>query len=545
MKHHNYSWLILLLALFFLTGCSNEMESLAGCSTTTVSAETSSKVADTVLTNGIIYTADDANSCAETIAIAGGEIIYVGSMEGIKAYVSETTDVIDLDGKFAMPSFVDSHLHPLSNAYAYNFQAALHNLNTHDEYIEAIREFVENNPDKNGFMGAGFDRYVYDEIGPRKEWLDAIDSERPIVIIDKDIHTAWVNSKVFELLGWNKNTPDPQGGVIVRDPSTREPTGLLLEMPAIEPAWLLFPYPTKAEYKESLLWISAWLNRAGITTAHDAWLEMDPNFYEAYNELAKEGKLTVRYRGSWYIDEAGDYMGEIEYALKLSNQFTHPHFQVHSFKFMADGAGETALLLKGNPDGIKVWKDETLVEALAAVDKAGYQIHVHTIGDGAVKYSVEALENVQKINGERDSRHSIVHVERARPEDVIKAGELGLYAHMTPRLIFRDSSFKMLFDASVQVTIGSDWTTSQFDVLTDIYRGMETGVSLVEMLRAASKTGAYANFLEAEIGSLEVGKKADIVVLSQNPFEILAKEIQNVEVRKTFFEGILVYEGLP
>jgi len=391
-------------------------------------------------------------------------------------------------------------------------------------------------------MGAGYDRYIYDELGPKKEWLDSIDSERPILIIDKDIHTAWATSKVFEMLGWNASTPDPQGGVIARDPSTGEPTGMLLEMPAIDPAWALFAYPTKEEYKTSLLWISEWLNREGITTAHDAWVEMDPSFYNAYNELAQDGKLTTRYRGSWYIDEASDYLGDIEYALGLSEKFTHPHFQVNSFKFMADGAGETALLLEGNPEGIKVWEGDALVEALSAVDKAGAQIHVHTIGDGAVKYAVEALAKVQEINGERDSRHSIVHVESARAEDITKAGELGLYAHMTPRLIFHGNSFKSLFDANIKVTIGSDWTTSQLDVLTDIYRGMETNVSLEEMLKAATINGASANFLEDEIGSLEVGKKADIIVLSENLFDIQSKEIPNVDILMAFFEGSLVYE---
>ncbi|MCP4608489.1 MAG: amidohydrolase family protein, partial [Planctomycetes bacterium] len=322
----------------------------------------------------------------------------------------------------------------------------------------------------------------------------------------------WVNSKVFEMLGWDANTPDPPGGVIARDPSTRELTGLLMEMPAMEPAWELFPYPTKREYKTSLLWISDWLNRKGITTSHDAWMELDPNYYRAYDEMVKEGNLTVRYRGSWYIDEASDYLSEIEYALGLSEKFTHPHFQVNSFKFMADGAGETALLLEGNPEGIKVWEDEAMVNAFVEVDKAGYQIHVHTIGDGAVKYTVDALGKVQEMNGGRDSRHSLAHVEIASPEDVVKMGELGLYAHITQRLISQYSPHKSLFDEGVIVTVASDWTTSQFDVLTDIYRGMETNVSLEEMIKAATINGASANFLEDEIGSLEVGKKADIVV---------------------------------
>jgi len=391
-------------------------------------------------------------------------------------------------------------------------------------------------------MGAGFDRYLYDDIGPRKEWLDAIDSTRPIAIVDKDIHTMWVNSKVFEMLGWDKNTPDPEGGVIVRDPNTGELTGLLVEMAAMDPAWYLFPAPTKSEYKTSLLWLQEWLNRKGITTAHDAWMESDPNYYKAYDELANAGQLTVRYRGSWYIDDAGDYLNEIDQGLRTMQGFTHPHFKVISFKFMADGAGATAFEFGNNPDGLKIWRDDAMVSAFDKVDDAGFQIHVHTIGDRAVDYVVDALEAVVGKNGTRDSRHSLAHVEMARPEDVTRMAELGLYAHITQRLISQYSPHKSLFDAGVKVTIASDWTTSHFDVLTDIYRGMKTGVSLEEMLRAATIYGAYANFLEDEVGSIEVGKKADIVVLSKNLFSIDTEEIPNVQIEKTFFDGELVYE---
>ena len=446
-----------------------------------------------------------------------------------------------------MPAFVDSHLHPLANAYAYNFQAALFDLNTHEEYIASIGEYAKNHPEMDGIIGAGFNFYLYDEIKPKKEWLDAIDSQRPIGIIDKDIHVMWVNSKVFEMLGWDANTPDPPGGIIARDPSTGEPSGLLLEMPAMGPAWGLFPSATKDEYKTSLLWVSDWMNREGITTVHDAWMEFNPNYYEAYDEMAKDGKLTVRYRGSWYIDEASDVLGEIEHGLGLSGGFNHPHFKVNSYKFMADGAGETALLLEGNPYGIKVWEDEDMVNAFDKVDKAGYQIHAHTIGDGAVKYAVDALEKVQEMNGERDSRHSLVHVEMARSEDVKRMGALGLAAHITPLFLAEnpqgnESPYQSLFDAGVNVTSASDWTTSQFDPILIISQGLsKSSVSLEQMIRAATINGAHANFLEDEIGSIEVGKKADIVMLSENLFTVDAEEIPNIKIEMTFFEGKRVY----
>ncbi len=366
-----------------------------------------------MIRGGTFYTADHAQPWATAVAVLDGTLAYVGAAEGVGAHVGPATEVLELQGRFAMPAFVDSHLHPLTNAYASLFQAALFDLTSHDQYIEAIRAFAEANPELSGIMGAGFDRSLYDAVGPRKEWLDAIDSTRPIGIVDRDIHSMWVNSRVLELLGITAETPDPPGGVIVRDPDTGEPSGLLQEFAAWGPAWDLFPAATKEDYKTSLLWMQEWLNREGITTAHDAWVEYDPNYYEAFDELAREGRLTVRYRGSWYIDPSVDQWGDdslaqIDWGLDLLERFDHPHFGATSFKFLVDGTveEETALLLdpySHRPDysGIRLWQDDDLVRAFEKVDAAGHQIHVHTIGDGAARQAVDALEAVQALNGAR------------------------------------------------------------------------------------------------------------------------------------------------
>ena len=554
--------------------------SVAGCVTGKSTVGNAKKAAHTVLVNGHFYTVDEKNSQAEAVAIEDGTIVYVGSMKGIDSYIGEKTEIVDLEGKFAMPSFVESHLHPLSTACDRLFKAALHKESTTKEYIKAIRDFAKAHPDMKGIMGSGFSRTLFDAVGPRKELLDAIDSTRPIGIVSSDIHSIWVNSKALEMAGITKDTPDPNGGVIARDPDTGEPAGLLQEDAAMQLAWPLFPQASKAEYKTALLWVQNWLNRIGITTSHDAWMEFDPNFYEAYNELAKAGKLTVRFRGSWYIDPNKDYIEEIEYGLKLSEKFKHPHFKVHSFKFLADNIleEETALLLEPythRPDfyGIKNWENEDMLNAFARADEAGYQIHVHVIGDGAAKYTLDAFEQVQKKNGKRDSRHSLAHIQMARPEDVIRMGQMGVTAHMSQTWMVINEDYegvylpylgsaranntypqKSMFDAGVNVTVASDLPTSEPDVMLAIYSGItrlgEDGdrlppasecVTLEQMVRAATINGAYANFLEDEVGSVEVGKKADIVVLSKNLFEINIEEIPDVEIKMTFFEGKRVY----
>jgi predicted amidohydrolase YtcJ len=515
-------------------------------------------LADTVFTNAEVYTVDNNNPWAEAIAVKDGEIIYVGLMAGIDIYIGEHTKVIDLKGKMVMPAFVDSHLHPLSNSYAMLYQVALFNLTTLNEYSSAIKAFAKKNPGNEWVVGAGFDEWVFGNSGPTKEALDKIMPNRPVAIVDRDIHSMLVNSKALEVMGINRNTQDPDGGSISRD-RNGDAAGVLVDDAAMEFAYEFFPEATKEEYKASLLWMQKWLSREGITTAHDAWVEFDPNYYEAFDELAKEGKLNVRYRGSWFIDPNGNFMNEIDNGLELSKQFTHPHFKMQSFKFLTDNVLEqdSALLIEnGRTVGVRNWKQSDMVRAYSKVDKAGHQLHVHVVGDGGVRVTLDAIESANKANGVRDARHSFSHVEVAAPEDIKRMGRLGVSAHLTTIALEKepetfeksDSKFhpvKSLIDVGAKVTIASDYATSDPDVLGNIFgaiaRDNGEGASLKEMIKAATINSAHANFLENEVGSLALGKKADIIVLSKNLFEIPKRDIPSVNIEMTFFEGKQVH----
>jgi predicted amidohydrolase YtcJ len=318
----------------------------------------SETIADTVLIRGNIHTVDSENSRAEAIAVKNGSIIYIGSIEGSNAHINAQTEVINLEGKFVMPAFVDSHLHPLTNSYAALFQVALFDLDSADKYLEAITEFANRNPDEQWIVGAGFDAAAFDQLGPRKEVLDRILPDKAIAIVDRDIHSMLVNSRALELMGITRNTPDPDGGTIRRD-ANGDATGVLVDDSAMNLARDFFPLATKEQYKTSLVWMQEWLNREGITTAHDAWVEFDDNYYQAFDELAKEGKLTVRYRGSWFIDPNENYLRQINDGFEISELLTHPHFQVNSFKFLTDNVLEldTALLLDGSGvSGVRNWQ---------------------------------------------------------------------------------------------------------------------------------------------------------------------------------------------
>jgi predicted amidohydrolase YtcJ len=568
-----------------------------------------------VLKNGEIYTVDEVDSWAQALAIKDKEIIFVGSNSDVEPYITSDTIVLDLEGKMVLPAFVDSHMHPAHYAYIYNFQLNLFDVTGKDPiqaYLDAIKTFCMEHPKEPWIIGAGYSRSVFDEIGPRKEWLDSIDSQRPIAITSKDGHSMWVNTKALELAQITKDTPQPDEGVIKVDPKTGQPSGLLQEPGAMNLVGKRMPEPPKEKVKESLEWLQGWLNAKGITTTHEAMLGIESNYYyDAYDELAQEGKLTVRYRASWDISPDGDVMDQIEKGKSLAKRFTHPHFKTHSFKFFADHVTEeeTGYLLEpyAHRDddwyGIKVWGDDILREAFSLIDSAGYQIHVHVIGDGAARYTLDALEATEKTNGKRDSRHSFAHLQLIRPEDTQRLSKLGVSVHTSPywmtvddyfwelnlpylgheRAFYNQYPLNSLFEAGVNVTIASDFSVSVPNIMGAIYAGMtrqipqsvfdelygsdspyrwvpegvteleygdfgvlpplEERASLEKLIRATTINGAFANFLEREIGSIEVGKLADLVVLESNLFEIDLEQIPDTQIAMTFFEGVEVYRN--
>lgn len=582
-------------------------------------------IADIVLNNGAIYTVNKNNQWVEAIVIKDGRIKAVGSAADIEGYIGDTTEVIDLNGKMVMPAFVDAHMHPAMSSVIYLYQISLYNLFTHEDYLEAIRVFVDNHPNMDVYSGGGYLRSRYDEIGPRKEDLDAIISDKPIGLKSTDGHSMWVNSKVLELANITKDTPDPEGGVIKKHPDTGEPAGLLQEA-AMDLVSDLFPEPTKEEYKKSLLWFQKKFNAMGLTTCHDAMVTFNPNYYMAYEDLAREGLLTIRYRGSWIIspdmvgggNDDGSTKPEmsvdeaIETGIRLSKEMQTPYWQVKSFKFFSDQVieEETGYLKEAyshrddNWFGFKVWDTEFLKKIFKKIDAKKYHIHIHQIGDAAAGYALEALEYAREINGPRDSRHAFAHLHMIDPEDIDRMAALGMTAIIAPYWTIIDDYYwdlylpylgeeraynrmypaKSLFDKGINTAIHSDFFVTEPDYGWAFYSAItrtipqkimnslfkENGSSMVrttnpnakleyynmgplgpekerlsleEVIRASTINGAYADFMEDDLGTIEVGKLADLVVIDRNLFEADVEDIANFKVLMTFFEGRIVYSA--
>jgi predicted amidohydrolase YtcJ len=579
---------------------------MGSCGTTT---------ADILITNATVQTVDADGTVAEAIAIADEKIIYVGDAEGAEAYVDDDTKVIDMKGGTVMPGMVDSHMHPAMSAAAYLYEISLHTVTADvDSYLEVIDTFVKENPDLEVYSGAGFMRSVFDTVGPRKEMLDAISPDKPIILTSVDGHSLWANSKALEMAGITKDTQNPEGGVIQHDPKTGEPSGLLQESAKGLVADLQPEY-TKQQYKDAILWLQDWFNSVGLTSIFDAMVPIDnPNYYEAYQELAEDGQLTIRIRGAWFMSpEMGEenYEANIDKAIEISEGFNTPYFQVNAFKFFSDQVieeetgylSEPYLNRDDNWQGIKVWDDEVMADLFTKIDQAGFQIHVHQIGDAAATYTLDALEKAVAANGDRDSRHTFAHVQMLSDADADRMAAMKMNAVIAPYWMNMDDYYwelyfpmlgkervndmypaKSLIDKGINTAVHSDFFVTEPDAgwlfysamtrtvpqkiidmgygdaakdivrTTDINYPITEGVngplppfderlSLDEIIKASTFAGAYANFMDMETGSIAVGKSADIIAFPDNLHKLDIEAISTISPVLTIFDGKIVFDA--
>jgi predicted amidohydrolase YtcJ len=544
----------------------------SGCKTTSGKPD-----ADLVLTHGIIYTVDSPRSTAEAVAIYRGRFAYVGTDKGVSGYIGAHTKVIDLGGRLVLPGFIDSHSHPIGTAY-HLYEVDLDGLDSMEKYVTAIKDFSQAHPGAKYIKGRGWKNTLFGKMGPDKKAIDDIARDIPVLMRSEDGHSVWVNSKTLELARITEQTPDPPGGVIERYPGTREPSGALREG-AGRLLSGIFPGYGVEELMKGLEAYQKLALAFGITTAQDVSLDLGGNDIPAYKNLEKQNRLVMRFRASINVNrDKGTEQVKLLAKERARNQGSL--FQTGAAKIFVDGVveGSTAYLaepykhLPGSR-GESQWNKAALGEMCAELNKNGFQVHVHSIGDAATSLTLDAFDYAQEATGKRDSRNLITHLQLVAPRDIERFRRLKVVAVPQPYWFQKDDYYYNLqvpylgqeradaeypmasfFKAGVVVASSSDYpVTIPCNPLKAIQVGItrtrpgttdpnevlwpQEKATLEQMIASFTINGAYANFLEKTTGSIEVGKLADLVALDRNLFEIPVTDIINAKVLLTIFEG--------
>ena len=404
------------------------------------------RTADLILRHGAIYTMDAARSWAEAVAIADGRILYTGPDSGAAKLAGPSTKIIDLRGRMVLPGFHDSHTHLMEGGVGMSL-CNLKDLKTPQDALAEIRKFAAAHPERPWVTGAGWDLPVFPAGNPRKEQFDEVVNDRPAYMESADGHSGWANSKALAVAGVTKNTPDPAGGRIERDPATGEPTGTLRES-ARELVTKRIPATTPAENAAGLKRAVELANSLGIISVQEA--DSSDEVLAAYRALDDSGQLNARVVAALRTDAL---KGEEQVVglVERRARFTGKRVRATAVKIFADGVIEsgTAALLepylnRGGSRGELNFEPERLAKLVTRLDREGFQVHIHAIGDRAIRVSLDAHEAAQKANERRDARHHIAHLELLEPEDIPRFRELGVIANFQPLWAFADPYIKDL-----------------------------------------------------------------------------------------------------
>ena len=533
--------------------------------------------ADTVLTNGRIYTVDAERSWAESVAIDDGRFVYVGDAAGAVEFIGDKTRVVDLDGRLVLPGIQDAHIHPISGGIEAS-ACDLNGLAGIEAYRRAIRDYATSNPDVEWVLGGG---WLMSEFGPggapSKALLDELVPDRPVYLTSSDGHSAWVNSRALEIAGIDRDTPDPADGRIDRDPETGEAVGALQEG-AMNLVADFVPETTPSMREDGLRYTMKLLNGYGITSIQDA--SVNPLSLSTYRAVEDGGDLSLRVVAAiWWERQRG--LEQVEDLVAIRARFSREGSLLRptSIKIMQDGVMEnyTAALLEpyllpGDVRGIPMIEPDLLADAVTALDSRGFQVHFHAIGDAAIRQSLDAIERARLENGDSDRRHHISHLQLIDPEDIPRFAELGVVANFQAVWAYPDKyiteltapylgearmrwmyPIRSVAEAGGRIAFGSDWSVStaspwaqieaairRIDPLDDDATEVlvpEERISLEEAIAAFTIHAAFVNHHEDETGSIETGKLADLVVLDQNLFEIDPASISNTAAILTLLGG--------
>lgn len=553
---------------------------VSGLLVLTAAAAASSLVAsDTLLIHGHIYTENDKMPWAQAVAITGERIDAIGTDADIMKHKDAKTNVIDLGGRTAIPGISDAHTHTWFGALAlHGFNLATPELHISpdegDALVAKIKAYAASHPKDKVLFGR-----VQFSTNPgtpaTRQLLDRAVSDRPIVIHNTSEHSLWVNSKALELAGVTKKpVADPlEEKFVVRD-SNGEPTGVLVD-PAMQLMVRALPAMPMDEKLALLQNAEHYLNSFGITSVNNATGNLAE--IEAYGALRDRGQLTIRTRTAFAEVSVNQHLTP-QFLADLDTARTTYHddwVEGNLVKFFADGAGSTTALLDPPANGphAKPWyKPEDYQKLITELDKRGYHIMTHAIGDAATRMVLDAYEKLEQTNGMKDRRLRMEHVGNITPQDLPRFAKLHVIADLQPAFCCgpenparKSNQWQSLEKSGATLIFSSDWPCSWppdpfagiQQVLTRVarpfgsfeikpgppqYNAPEERLTVEQAVTAYTKSSAYARFAEDKFGTLEAGKYADLVVLTQDIFSVPADTIGKTRAWMTMAGGKVVYK---
>jgi predicted amidohydrolase YtcJ len=540
---------------------------------------------DTVIQRARIYTLDPAMPWAQSLAIHDGRIIWVGDDDQSRDYIGETTTVLDGSGRFMLPGFIDSHNHIRLGSDADCVQLA--GASSLAEIRARITGWMHDHPDTDWIEAEGLN-YTAIPGGrmPTAADLDPMTAGHPTLVFTYDVHNVWLNSEAMRRLGVYAGGQSLPFGVARADPATGAPTGFISEF-----AVRGLSRDGQRALREHLPWASDERRyrrllhsldlavRCGITTIVEPQNSLDD--LPLFERARREGQMRSRLIAALFHPR-GTTAADLDAFAEAAHRYDDDRFRVGPIKLYIDDVVEphTAALLAPYA-GDASWQGETFytpdefAELVALLDRRGFQTFTHATGDRGIRTALDAIAHAQAVNGPRDARHQLVHVECPSASDIPRFRELGVVACMQPRHCAPDIAgpghdwakavgagrwtqawpFRSLHAAGAPLAFSSDWNVAEMEPLLGIYTAItrrsldgdtvwmpEETVDLPTALYAYTMGGAYANFCEDNRGSLTPGKYADLVVLSDDLFQLPPEAVKDARVELTMVGGQIIYE---
>jgi predicted amidohydrolase YtcJ len=535
--------------------------------------------ADTLLIHGRIYTVNSKEPRAQAMAVRAGKIIAVGPDKAIAAYQGPSTKVIDAREHMVLPGFVDAHVHMMAGA-AQLEQVSLNDARTLSDFQKIIKDYAVAHPDKKWIRGMGWYYNIFGKSGlPDKKFVDEVVPDRPVYLLAYDGHSSLANSKALQAAGITRKIPDPPSGIIVRDPATGEPTGVLKEAAGALVARII-PQPTHQEERDRLTKAVHYASSLGFTRLISAGA--DAERVELFDEIRQGGDLTTRFYMARFVNPpvAPDVIKTLEQSRK---KYSDDWIDLGAVKFLLDGVIEahTAAMLEPYANdpanrGQLYFDPERYTESVVELDRLGFQIFTHGIGDRAIRLALDAYEAANKANGHTHARNRIEHVEDPSAQDIPRFGRLGVIASMQPLHATPNDNILNVWAVNVgpqraqrawpwhsilaggaDLCFGSDWPVVtlnpwpavQILLTRETPEGTPPGgwlpnerLTLEQAIQGYTMGGAIAAKREKTEGAIEVGKLADVIIISQDLFKVAPNQIGKTKVMMTLVGGEVVYQ---